>query len=149
MLPSNIFTGFSVAQAAIMLTKGIENEEILFGDAGGHTRFAKSVYRATTFDLESFLEAFESDIEDTQEGYGPCEDQTGIAIPYEKLIGSDLTPSLYLTPKPTNGVSLSELVEEVPELRPYTCYRKRQYSHCLYRRVHRKNCFPCWIRKGS
>ena len=117
MLPSNIFTGFSVAQAAIMLTKGIENEEILFGDAGGHTRFAKSVYRATTFDLESFLEAFESDIEDTQEGYGPCEDQTGIAIPYEKLIGSDLTPSLYLTPKPTNGVSLSELVEEVPELR--------------------------------
>ena len=56
-------------------------------------------------------------IEDTQEGYGPCEDQTGIAIPYEKLIGSDLTPSLYLTPKPTNGVSLSELVEEVPELR--------------------------------
>lgn len=117
MLPSNIFTGFSVAQAAIMLTKGIENEEILFGDAGGHTRFAKSVYRATTFDLESFLEAFESDIEDTQEGYGPCEDQTGIAIPYEKLIGSDLTPSLYLTPKPTNGVSLSGLVEEVPELR--------------------------------
>lgn len=117
MLPSNIFTGFSVAQAAIMLTKGIENEEILFGDAGGHTRFAKSVYRATTFDLESFLEAFESDIEDTQEGYGPCEDQTGIAIPYEKLIGSDLTPSLYLTPKPTNGVSLSELVEDVPELR--------------------------------
>lgn len=117
MLPSNIFTGFSVAQAAIMLTKGIENEEILFGDAGGHTRFAKSVYRATTFDLESFLEAFESDIEDTQEGYGPCEDQTGIAIPYENLIGSDLTPSLYLTPKPTNGVPLSELVEEVPELR--------------------------------
>lgn len=117
MLPSNIFTGFSVAQAAILLTKGIENEEILFGDAGGHTRFAKSVYRATTFDLESFLEAFESDIEDTQEGYGPCEDQTGIAIPYEKLIGSDLTPSLYLTPKPTNGVPLSELVEEVQELR--------------------------------
>lgn len=117
MLPSNIFTGFSVAQAAILLTKGIENEEILFGDAGGHTRFAKSVYRATTFDLESFLEAFESDIEDTQEGYGPCEDQTGIAIPYENLIGSDLTPSLYLTPKPTNGVPLSELVEEVPELR--------------------------------
>lgn len=117
MLPSNIFTGFSVAQASIMLTKGVENEEILFGDAGGHTRFAKSVYRATTFDLESFLEAFESDIEDTQEGYGPCEDQTGIAIPYEKLIGSDLTPSLYLTPKPTNGVPLSELVTEVPELR--------------------------------
>lgn len=117
MLPSNIFAGTSVAQAAIMLTKGIENEEILFGDAGGHTRFAKSVYRATTFDLESFLEAFKSDIEDTHEGYGPCEDQTGIAIPYEKLIGSDLTPSLYLTPKPTNGVPLSELVEEVPELR--------------------------------
>ena len=117
MLPSNIFTGPSVAQAAITLTKGIENEKILFGDACGHTRFTKSVYRATTFDLESFLETFESDIEDTPEGYGPCEGQTGIAISYENLIESDLTPSLYLTPKPTNGVPLSDLVEEVSELR--------------------------------
>lgn len=117
MLPSNIFTGSSVAQAAILLTKGIENEDILFGNAGGYTRFAKSVFRATTFDLENFLEAFESDLEDTQKRYGPCEGQTGIAISYEKLIGSDLTPSLYLTPKPTDGVPLSELVEEVPELR--------------------------------
>lgn len=68
MLPSNIFTGSSIAQAAILLTKGIENEEIHFGDASGHTRFAKSVYRATTFDLESFMDAFQADIEDTQEG---------------------------------------------------------------------------------
>lgn len=117
MLPSNIFTGFSVAQAAIILTKGIGNKRILFGDAGRHIRFAKSVYRATTFDLESFLKAFESDIEGAQEEYGPCEGQTGIAISYEQLIGGNLTPSLYLTPKPTNGVPLSELAEEVMELR--------------------------------
>lgn len=117
MLPSNIFTGSSIAQAAIVLTKGIENNEIHFGDASGHTRFAKSVYRATTFDLESFLDAFKSDIEDTQEGYEPCEDQTGVAVPYEKLVGSDLTPSLYLAPKPENGIPLSDLVEEVTELR--------------------------------
>lgn len=117
MLPSNIFTGSSIAQAAIVLTKGIENEEIHFGDASGHTRFAKSVYRATTFDLESFLDAFKSDIEDTQEGYEPCEDQTGVAVPYEKLVGSDLTPSLYLAPKPENGIPLSDLVEEVTDLR--------------------------------
>lgn len=117
MLPSNIFTGSSIAQAAIVLTKGIENEEIHFGDASGHTRFAKSVYRATTFDLESFMDAFIADIEDTQEGYEPCEDQTGIAVSYDKLVGSDLTPSLYLAPKPKNGVPLSDLVEEVPELR--------------------------------
>lgn len=117
MLPSNIFTGSSIAQAAIVLTKGIENEEIHFGDASGHTRFAKSVYRATTFDLESFMDAFIADIEDTQEGYEPCEDQTGIAVSYDKLVGSDLTPSLYLAPKPKNGVPLSDLVEEMPELR--------------------------------
>lgn len=117
MLPSNIFTGSSIAQAAIVLTKGIENEEIHFGDASGHTRFAKSVYRATTFDLESFMDAFIADIEDTQEGYEPCEDQTGIAVAYDKLVGSDLTPSLYLAPKPKNGVPLSDLVEEMPELR--------------------------------
>lgn len=117
MLPSNIFTGSSIPQAAIVLTKGIENEEIHFGDASGHTRFAKSVYRATTFDLESFMDAFIADIEDTQEGYEPCEDQTGIAVSYDKLVGSDLTPSLYLAPKPKNSVPLSDLVEEVPELR--------------------------------
>lgn len=117
MLPSNIFTGSSIAQAAIVLTKGIENEEIHFGDASGHTRFAKSVYRSTTFDLESFMDAFIADIEDTQEGYEPCEDQTGIAVSYNKLVGSDLTPSLYLAPKPKNGVPLSDLVEEMPELR--------------------------------
>lgn len=117
MLPSNIFTGSSIAQAVIVLTKGVKNEEIHFGDASGHTRFAKSVYRATTFDLESFMDAFEADIEDTIEGYEPCEDQTGIAVPYEKIIGSDLTPSLYLTPKPKNGIPLSNLAEEVPELR--------------------------------
>lgn len=117
MLPSNIFTSSSVAQAVLLLTKDRKNNEIQFGDASGYTRFAKSVYRSTTFDLESFLEDFESDIIDTQEGYDPCEDQTGIAVPYEKLIGDDLTPSLYLTPKPTNGVHLSALVEEIPELR--------------------------------
>lgn len=117
MLPSNIFTGSSTPQAAIVLTKGVKNDEIHFGDASGHTRFAKSVYRATTFDLESFMDAFEADIEDTQEGYEPCEDQTGIAVPYEKLVGSELTPSLYLAPKPKNGIPLSELAEEVPELR--------------------------------
>lgn len=117
MLPSNIFNGSSIPQAAIVLTKGIENEEIHFGDASGHTRFAKSVYRATTFDLESFMDAFIADIEDTQEGYEPCEDQTGIAVSYDKLVGSDLTPSLYLAPKPKNSVPLSDLVEEVPELR--------------------------------
>lgn len=117
MLPSNIFTGSSIAQAAIVLTKGVENKEIHFGDANGHTRFAKSVYRATTFDLESFMDAFISDIEDTQEGYAPIEDQAGAAVSYEKLIGSDLTPSLYLTPKPENGIPLSYLVEEISELR--------------------------------
>ncbi len=116
MLPSNIFTGSSAAQAVIVLTKGVENKEIHFGDASGHTRFAKNVYRTTTFDLESFMEAFEADIEDTQEGYEPDGDRAGVVVPYANLVGSDLTPFFYFTPKPENGIPLSVLVEEIPEL---------------------------------
>lgn len=33
MLPSNIFTGIGVSQAALVITKGIPNEEIMFADA--------------------------------------------------------------------------------------------------------------------
>ena len=116
MLPSDIFTGSSAAQAVIVLTKGVENKEIHFGDASGHTRFAKNAYRTTTFDLEDFMEAFHDDIVDTQEGYEPSEDQAGAAVPYANLVGSDLTPSLYLTPKPENGIPLSVLVEEIQGL---------------------------------
>ena len=47
----------------------------------------------------------------------PASPRASIALPYEKLVGSELTPSLYLAPKPKNGIPLSELAEEVSELR--------------------------------
>lgn len=117
MLPCNIFMGISVNQASIVITKGVENKEILFGDASQYTKFAHSVYRATTFDLENFLDAFETDIKVSQKRQSPGEYQVGIAASYTDLIGSDLTPSLYLSPKPSNGIPLSTLVTEVPELK--------------------------------
>ena len=117
LLPQNIFTGTSVSQAVVVLTKGVENQYIQFGDARGCTRYEKSVYRATTFDLDEFIVAFDRDIIDTLEGYAPTEGQIGIAVPYTNLIGSDLTPSIYLTPKPENGIPLSVIADEVPELK--------------------------------
>ena len=116
MLPSEIFADSSVAQAVLLLTKGRENKEIHFGDASGHTRYAKNPYQATVLDLDSFKYAYDSDIEDTQEGYPATEDQTGIAIPYSDLVDTILTPEFYLTPRPEKGIALSELAEELPEL---------------------------------
>lgn len=117
MLPSNIFIGTSIAQAVIVLTKGIKNKKILFVDASAYTQFANSVYRATTLDRNRFKNALVADIKVTQEGYELCEGRTGITVAYDDLIGSDLTPSPYLTPKPINGIPLSELVEEMTEIR--------------------------------
>ena len=118
MLPSNIFTGTGVSQAALVITKGIPNEEILFADATGYTRFAKSVYRATTFDSDQFLKDLEDEVGDYFERGRTIDDTTiGASIDYSELIDSDLTPARYLTPKPSDGMALSEIASEVEELR--------------------------------
>lgn len=118
MLPSNIFTGTGVSQAALVITKGIPNEEILFADATGYTRFAKSVYRATTFDSDQFLKDLEDEVVDYFERGRTIDDTTiGASIYYSELIDSDLTPVRYLTPKPSDGIALSEIATEVEELR--------------------------------
>lgn len=118
MLPSNIFANSSVSQAVIILEKNKNRDNILFADASGYTRYAKSVYRATTFDWEQFLRDLEDEVEDYLER-GCVIDNTTIGAPidYSELMGSELIPSLYLTPKPENGIALSKLVEEVPEFR--------------------------------
>ncbi len=118
MLPSNIFTGTGVSQAAIVITKGTPNEEILFADATGYTRFAKSVYRATTFDAEQFLKDLDDEVVDYGERGRVIDDTTiGATIKYSEIVDSDLTPARYLTPKPSDGIALSELAVEVEELR--------------------------------
>lgn len=118
MLPSNIFTGLSIAQAVIVLTKGRPNEEILFADASGYTRYAKSVYRATTFDWEQFVKDLEDEVVDFAERGRVVDDTTiGAHFLYSELLDNNLTPSFYLTPKPQNGIPLSDLATEVQELR--------------------------------
>ncbi|MBD5141282.1 MAG: N-6 DNA methylase, partial [Ruminococcus sp.] len=39
MLPPNIFIGTGVSQAALVVTKGMPNNKIIFADASGYTRF--------------------------------------------------------------------------------------------------------------
>ena len=117
MLPSNIFTGSSIPQAVVLITKGLQNTEIIFADASGYTKYEKSAYRATTFDKNTFLEDYSEDLANHYE----CEDEVTeetIAYPidYSDLIGSDLTPGLYLIPKPNDGIRLSDLAEEIPEI---------------------------------
>lgn len=118
MLPSNIFTGTGVSQASLVITKGVPNEEIMFADATGYTRFAKSVYRATTFDSDQFLKDLEDEVVDYFERGRTIDDTTiGASIDYSELVDSDLTPARYLTPKPSEGIALSEMATEVEELR--------------------------------
>ncbi len=116
-LPSNIFAGTDVSQSAIVLTKGIVNEYVVFADASGYTRFAKSVYRQTTFDWEQFLRDMENDIEDYWDR-GSYVEEGCISVPltYDKIVDTDLTPARYLVPE-FEGIKLSELATEVSELR--------------------------------
>lgn len=126
-LPSNIFAGTGVNQAVIVLTKGVENNEILFADASEYTRFAKSVYRATTFDVEQFIKDLEEEVVDYLERGREIDDTTvGAPIDYSELRDTDLSPSLYLTPRPSIGISLSNIAEEQKAIRgknvPYDCF---------------------------
>lgn len=113
-LPSNIFTGTGISQAALVITKGIENEDIILADASGFTRFSKSVYRQTTFDWEQFVKDMEDDLIDFGErGEYVVDGDIATIVRYSDLIGSDLTPEIYLKPKPQKGKPLSDFATEV------------------------------------
>lgn len=117
-LPANIFPNTNVSLSALIITKGIRNENILFADATAYTRFSKSVYRATTFENEQFLKDLSEEIQDFYERGGYIDDTTiGAPISYEVLVGVDLTPKRYLTPIPQNSIALSELVEDISDSR--------------------------------
>lgn len=114
-LPLNIFPGTRVSQGVIILSKGDTNERIIFADASTYTRFAKSVYRMTTFEGDQFLKDLSNEIEDYFDRGEEIDTSTvGAPILYEQLIGSELTPQLYLVPQPKYGIALSELADEVP-----------------------------------
>ena len=116
MLPANIFTGTGMKQAAIVITKGVENHKILFADASEYTQFAKSVYRATTFDVEHFFKDLKNAVEAYPERCQEINDTTIVApIDYSELLKTDLTPSRYLTSKPSLGMSLSNLAYQQKE----------------------------------
>lgn len=117
-LPSNIFTGTGASQSALVISKGTMNEYVILADASGYTRFAKSVYRQTTFDWEQFLRDMEDDVEDYWDrGSYMVEDCISVPLPYDQIKDFDLTPSKYLVPIPADGIQLSEVAVEVPELR--------------------------------
>ncbi|MDH6343573.1 type I restriction enzyme M protein [Parabacteroides sp. PFB2-12] len=117
-LPSNIFVGTSLEQAAIILTKGKSNEDILFADASDYTRISANDYRTSSFDSELFLKDLEKAVVYfNEQGCAFDESAIGVLVAYTELIGLDLTPSIYLTEKPKDGILLSELAVELPLLR--------------------------------
>ena len=118
-LPSNIFSGTSMIQCALVISKNIDNKVILFADASGYTRYEKSVYRMTTFDWEQFLKDLKDEIDDYYErGCEIDETTVGAPISYEEVLKNDwgLVPAYYLAPTIPNGIQLSELVEVMPSL---------------------------------
>lgn len=117
-LPSNIFNGTGISQAAIVISKGVENEDIVFADASGYTRFAKSVYRQTTFDWEQFVKDMEDDLVDFGErGEYVVDDDVATIVKYSYLNDCNLIPEIYLTPRPKNGKPLSDFASEIKECR--------------------------------
>lgn len=151
LLPSNIFTGSSIPQAVVIITKGLQNTEIIFADASGYTKYEKSAYRATTFDKNTFLEDYSEDLANHYEcGDEVTEETIAYPIYYSDFIGSDLTPGLYLTPKPNDGIRLSDLAEEIPEIEGKD--RKTEYfitGSSIPAAMHRKPYCPEKIKDGN
>lgn len=116
-LPSNIFVGTGTSQAVIIVTKGTDNDFVLFADASGYTRFAKSVYRMTTFEWKQFLNDMEHDADDYWDrGSYIIDDCVSVPLPYDQIVDYSLIPARYLIPMPKDGIKLSELATELDVL---------------------------------
>lgn len=117
-IPNNIFTWSGVRQAVLVITKGLPNEYVIFADASGYTRFTKSVYRQTTLDWEQFLDDMYEDVTDFGErGEYVMDGDVATAVNYPDIIDTNLLPEFYLSPKPKDGLPLSELASIVKESR--------------------------------
>lgn len=150
LLPSNIFTGSSIPQALIIITKAMQNTEIIFADASGYTKYERSAYRATTFDKKTFLEDYSEDLANHYEcGDEVSEETIAYPIDYSDLMGPDLTPGLYLTPKPDDGIRLSDVAEEISEIEGKD--RQAEYfitGSSIPAAMHRKPYCPEKIKEG-
>lgn len=114
-LPANIFPGTGIIQDILFIEKGNAEDDIIFADADGFTRFAKSSYRATTFDWEQFVNEMEDNLADFD---GSVHDgDVATIVKYNDVIASNLTPAFYLAPKPNDGRPLSDFATEVKESR--------------------------------
>lgn len=117
-IPNNIFTWSGVRQAVLVITKGMPNEYVIFADASYYTRFAKSVYRQTSFDWEQFLDDMYEDVTDFGErGEYVMDGDVATAVNYPEIIDTNLSPEIYLSPKPKDGIPLSALASVVKESR--------------------------------
>lgn len=117
-LPGNIFPGTGLVQDVLFIQKGRTEDDVIMGDATGFTRFARSSYRATTFDWESFVGDMNEDLVDFGDRGGYVVDgDVATLVKYSDLIGSNLSPEIYLTPKPTDGKPLSDFAIEIKETR--------------------------------
>jgi type I restriction enzyme M protein len=110
-LPNNIFAGTSTSMSVIVLTKGIKNDVIFFGNASGYTRFSRSFSRMTSFDWQRFVRDMQDSIETYADWGHVTEGCVSAPIPYEQLKGDNLMPAPYLVPIPENGILLSEIAE--------------------------------------
>lgn len=112
-LPANIFPGTGIIQDILFIEKDNTEDDIVFADASGFTRFAKSSYRATTFDWEPFVNEMEDNLADfdgvVHEG------DVATIVKYKDIIASNLTPEFYLALKPKDGKPLSDFATEIKE----------------------------------
>lgn len=114
-LPGNIFPGTAMAQDVIFIQKGRTEDDVVMGDATGFTRFAKSSYRATTFDWEQFVNEMEDNLADF-DGH-VLDGDVATVVKYSDLVGTNLSPEIYLTPKPKDGKPLSDMATAIKESR--------------------------------
>jgi type I restriction enzyme M protein len=118
LLPGNVFPGTGFAQAVLIISKDKEDKRVILANATEYTRYAKSTYRMTQFEGQQFLADLNDEIEDYYER-GEVIDDTTIGAPfsYDELRGNDLMPSHYLIPTPEDGISCTELMEEIRPLK--------------------------------
>lgn len=142
-IPNNIFTWSGVRQDVLVITKGVPNEYVIFADGSDYTRFAKSVYRQTSFDWEQFLDDMYEDVTDFGErGEYVVEGDVATAVNYPDIIDSNLSPEFYLSPKPKDGLPLSDLAYVVKESREDGAADYSIVGSSLPEALHRKPFVP-------
>lgn len=142
-IPDNIFTWSGIGQAVLVITKGMPNEYVIFADATDYTRFAKSVYRQTTFDWEQFLDDMYEDVTDFGDrGEYLIDGDIATPVNYPEIIDTNLSPEFYLSPKPKDGHPLSDIACEIKESREDGTADYFIFGSSLPEALHRKPFVP-------